>query len=184
MLSAQGLLILVNAPPTFSIRPATPADVPTVFAFLRALAEYEGLLHEVTATPEELREQLFGDGARAEVLLACEEEVPVGFALFFHNFSTFLAKPGLYVEDVFILPVHRGKGYGRALMIYLAQLAQERKCGRFEWAVLDWNQPAIDFYASLGAKPMSDWTIYRVSGPELAALAKRALFDPPPTASR
>ncbi len=163
-------------PAAFLIRPATEADVPTILAFIRALAEYEKLTHEVTATQAQLRSQLFREPRRAEVLLACEGETAVGFALFFHNFSTFLAQPGLYLEDVFVLPEHRGKGYGRALLIHLAKLAVKRDCGRFEWAVLDWNQPAIDFYRSLGAEPLSEWTGQRVTGPALTALAARPLF--------
>ena len=143
----------------------------------RVLAEYEKLSDEVTVTAEQMRSHLFGEPRRAEVLLACEHCLPVGFAIFFHNFSTFLGKPGLYVEDIFILPEHRGKGYGRALMIQLARLAAERDCGRFEWAVLDWNESSIDFYRSLGAKAMTDWTIYRVSGTALQALASRQLFE-------
>jgi GNAT superfamily N-acetyltransferase len=167
----------MQSPSVFSMRTATPADIPTILRFIRLLAEYEKLSHEVTATEEQMRAHLFGEPQRAEVLLACEEAVPVGFAMFFHNFSTFLAKPGLYVEDIFILPEYRGKGYGRALMIQLARIATERKCGRFEWAVLAWNQPSLDFYRSLGAQPMSDWTIHRVSGAALDALAKRPLFE-------
>jgi GNAT superfamily N-acetyltransferase len=162
--------------PQFSIRSATPEDVPLVLDFIRALAEYEKLTHEITATPTQMREHLFGPNPRAEVLFPCEDELPVGFALFFHNFSTFLARPGLYLEDLFVLPEHRGKGYGRAMMIHLARLAQERGCGRFEWAVLDWNQPSIDFYRSLGALPMSQWIIQRVSGDALDELAAKPLF--------
>jgi GNAT superfamily N-acetyltransferase len=161
----------------FSIRPATSNDVPTILGFIRALAEFENLTHEVTATEDELRDQLFGPSPRAEVVLACEGNCAVGFALFFHNFSTFLSRTGLYVEDLFVLPQHRGKGYGRALMLHLAKVARERGCGRFEWTVLDWNQPAIDFYRSLGAEPMSQWIIQRVTGPALDRLADRPLFD-------
>jgi GNAT superfamily N-acetyltransferase len=164
-------------PPGFSIRAATRDDVPTIFAFIHALAEFENLMHEVTATEDELREELFGVSPRAEVLLACENGTPVAFALFFHNFSTFLSRAGLYVEDLFVLPEHRSKGYGRALMLHLAKLAKERGCGRFEWTVLDWNQRAIDFYRSLGAEPMSQWIIQRVTGPALEKLASRPLFD-------
>jgi GNAT superfamily N-acetyltransferase len=164
-------------PAGFSIRPATRNDVPTILAFIRALAEFENLMHEMTATEEELAEQLFGPSPRAEVLLACENGVPVAFALFFHNFSTFLSRAGLYVEDLFVLPEHRGKGYGRALMLQLAKVARERGCGRFEWTVLDWNQRAIDFYKSLGAEPMSQWIIQRVTGPALEQLANRSLFE-------
>ena len=162
---------------TFHIRTATEADVPTIARLIRALAEYENLSHEVVGTAAELRTHLFAEPRRAEVLLACEGETAVGLALFFHNFSTFLAKPGLYIEDIFVLPEHRGNGYGRALMIELARVAAERGCGRMEWAVLDWNQPAIDFYKSLGAVPMSEWTIYRMSEAALQALAARPLFS-------
>jgi GNAT superfamily N-acetyltransferase len=164
-------------PAGFSIRPATREDVPLILGFIQALAEFENLTHEVTATEEELRTELFGAMPRAEVLLACENERPVGFALFFHNFSTFLSRTGLYVEDLFVLPEYRGKGYGRALMLQLAKVARERGCGRFEWTVLDWNQPAIDFYRSLGAEPMSQWIIQRVTGEALTKLASRPLFD-------
>jgi GNAT superfamily N-acetyltransferase len=164
-------------PDGFSIRPATRADVPAILAFIRALAEFENLTHEVTATEERLEEELFGAVRKAEVLFACEHGQPVGFALFFHNFSTFLSRAGLYVEDLFVLPEHRGKGYGRALMLQIAKIARERGCGRFEWTVLDWNQPAIDFYQSLGAEPMNQWIIQRVTGSALDRLADRPLFD-------
>jgi len=166
----------MSAPDDFTIRAATEADVPTILAFIRLLAEYEKLSHEVTATPEQLRTQLFGAKPAAEVVIACEAGRPVGFALYFTNFSTFLAKPGIYLEDVFVLPEARGQGYGRALLIHLARLAIERGCGRFEWAVLDWNQPAIDFYRSLGAEPLSEWTGQRVTGKALTDLAARDLF--------
>ena len=166
----------MSTPDDFTIRAATEADVPTILAFIRLLAEYEKLAHEVTATPEQLRAQLFGAKPAAEVVIACEACRPVGFALYFTNFSTFLAKPGIYLEDVFVLPQARGKGYGRALLIHLARLAVERGCGRFEWAVLDWNQPAIDFYRSLGAEPLSEWTGQRVTGTALTDLAARDLF--------
>jgi len=162
--------------PAFSIRAATANDVSLILDFIRALAEYEKLTHEITATPAQMAEYLFGSHPRAEVLFACEDGTPVGFALFFHNFSTFLARPGLYLEDLFVLPEHRGKGYGRAIMIHLARLAEERGCGRFEWAVLDWNKPSIDFYRSLGAIPMSQWIIQRVSGDALHTLAAKPLF--------
>ena len=166
----------MSTPDDFIIRTATEADVPTILSFILLLAEYEKLAQEVTATPEQLREQLFGAKPPAEVVLACEAGRPVGLALFFTNFSTFLAKPGIYLEDVFVLPEARGKGYGRALLIHLARLAVERGCGRFEWAVLDWNQPALDFYRSLGAEPLSEWTVQRVVGKALSDLATRDLF--------
>ena len=164
-------------PAGFTIRAATRDDVPTILGFIHALAEFEDLTHEVTATEERLAEELFGVSPRAEVLLGCEQDKPVGFALYFHNFSTFLSRTGLYVEDLFVLPEHRGKGYGRALMLQLAKVARERGCGRFEWTVLDWNQSAIDFYRSLGAEPMSQWIIQRVTGSALDRLADRPLFD-------
>jgi GNAT superfamily N-acetyltransferase len=163
--------------PGFHIRSATVEDVPTILSFIRALADFENLTHEVTATEEDLRRELFGLAPKAEVLLACVDTDPVGFALFFHNFSTFLGRPGLYVEDLFVLPDRRGKGYGRALMLHLARVAQERGCGRFEWSVLDWNAPAIEFYRSLGAEPMTQWVIQRVTGDRLTALSERSLVE-------
>jgi GNAT superfamily N-acetyltransferase len=159
----------------FKIRPATAADVPLIFQFVRELAAYEKLSHEVTASEELLRRNLFVDRQGAEVLLAYEAAQAVGFALFFHNFSTFVGKPGVYLEDLYIRPEFRGRGYGKALMIYLARLAKERDCGRFEWWVLDWNEPSLEFYRSLGASPMSEWTVQRVSGSSLEALAARKL---------
>lgn len=154
-----------------TIRPAGPDDVPTILACIRGLAEYERLAHEVTATEAELRESLFGARPQAEVLLALDGEVALGFALFFHNYSTFLARRGLYLEDLFVFPEHRGRGVGRALLARLAALAVERRCGRLEWSVLDWNVEAIRFYESVGARPMSEWTVYRVSGDALRGLA-------------
>jgi GNAT superfamily N-acetyltransferase len=166
----------VREQPTFTIRSATEADTPLILHFIRAIAEYERLSTEVTATEEDLRMHLFGEPRRAEVVFACESGEAVGFALFFHNFSTFLGKPGLYLEDLFISSEHRGKGYGRALMIHLARLARDRGCGRFEWTVLDWNTPSIEFYRSLGAASKSEWMIQRVSGAGLEELAARPLF--------
>jgi GNAT superfamily N-acetyltransferase len=154
------------------IRPATREDVPLIHRFIRELAEYERLAHTVVATEEALRETLFGPKPAAEVVLAFDGNEPVGFALFFHNYSTFLAKPGLYLEDLFVLPERRGHGYGRALLVHLARIALERGCGRFEWAVLDWNEPAIGFYRKLGAEPQDDWTVFRVTGDALARLAR------------
>jgi len=165
---------LMNAPTEFTIRAATEADTATILEFIRRLAEYEKLSHQVTATPELLREQLFGAKPAADVVLACEGARPVGFGLFFTNFSTFLAKPGIYLEDLFVLPEARGKGYGRALLVHLARLAVERGCGRFEWSALDWNTPAWDFYKSLGAAPLEDWTIFRITGDALVKLASPA----------
>ena len=154
-----------------TISPATITDLPTILHLIRALADYERLSHEVVATEESLREALFGDRPGAECVIAREHDVPVGFALYFHNFSTFLSRRGLYLEDLFVEPSHRGKGYGRALLLHLAQLAVARGCGRLEWSVLDWNAPAIGFYESLGAKLMSDWRIFRLTGADLQAFA-------------
>jgi GNAT superfamily N-acetyltransferase len=166
----------MTLPPKYHVRFALEEEVPTILSFIEALAEYEHLSEEVIATPEALREHLFGPKRRAEVLFSCEGDRPVGIALFFHNFSTFLARPGLYVEDIFVLPEHRVKGHGRALMVSLAKLAVERGCGRFEWTVLDWNKPSIDFYRSLGAESKPEWVIQRVSGAALHELAEREVF--------
>ena len=155
----------------FEIRPATKEDVPVILAFIKELAEYERLSHTVVATEDVLRQSLFGGNPVAEVVIGYYEEEPVGFALFFHNFSTFLGKPGLYLEDLYVKPEFRGKGIGRMMLRYLAKLAKERNCGRFEWAVLDWNEPAIGFYERLGAVAMDEWTVYRVTGEALEKLA-------------
>ena len=157
--------------PNFTIRPATAADVPLVLELIRALATYERAPDEVTATEEQLHEVLFGPKPAAEVLLALENERATGFAVFFHNFSTWLGKPGLYLEDLFVRPEDRGKGYGRALLVHLARIARDRRCGRMEWAVLDWNEPAINFYRKLGAKPMHEWTVFRLTPDDIAQLA-------------
>ncbi|HYW09130.1 MAG TPA: GNAT family N-acetyltransferase [Longimicrobium sp.] len=157
--------------PPLRIRPALPADVPLILHFIRRLAEYERLAGEVVATEAILRDSLFGARPAAEVVIAEWEGAPAGFALFFHNFSTFLGRPGLYLEDLFVEPEQRGRGIGRALLGHLARVAAERGCGRLEWSVLDWNGDAIRFYRSLGAEPMDDWTVYRVTGDALAALA-------------
>jgi GNAT superfamily N-acetyltransferase len=157
--------------PNFRIRNATSADVPLILSFIRKLAEYERLLHVVVASEELLRETLFGPRPYAEVIFAVEDDVEVGFALFFHNYSTFLAQPGIYLEDLFVDPDRRGRGYGKKLLQRLAAIAVERRCGRLEWAVLDWNEPSINFYKSLGALPQDEWTVYRVTGDTLAALA-------------
>ena len=156
----------------FKIRPAGVADVPIILKLIRDLATYERAPNEVTATEEQLVDVLFGEKPAAEVLLAFEKDTPVGFALFFHNFSTWLGRPGLYLEDLFVKPEKRGKGYGRALLVDLAKIAYERGCGRMEWAVLDWNDPAIKFYRSLGAKPMDEWTVFRLTRDGIAELAK------------
>lgn len=159
--------------PAIVIRPAVREDVGRILAFIRELAEYEKLAHEAVADEAGLAAQLFGVTPRAEVLIAEVDGEAAGFALFFHNFSTFLGKPGLYLEDLFVRPAFRGYGLGKRLMVRLAKLAVERDCGRFEWSVLDWNQPAIDFYRSLGAVGMEEWTVQRVAGDALAALAAR-----------
>jgi GNAT superfamily N-acetyltransferase len=155
----------------FAIRAAMLDDVPVILELIRALATYERAPNEVTATEESLGQVLFGKKPAAEVLLAFENETAVGFAVFFHNFSTWLGRPGLYLEDLFVGPEHRGKGYGRALLIHLAKIARERGCGRMEWAVLDWNEPAIEFYRKLGAKPMDEWTVFRLTRDGIERLA-------------
>lgn len=154
-----------------AIRPALPEDVGLILALIRELADYEKLLHEVEATEERLRATLFGDNPSAHCMLAFDGGRPAGFAIYFFNYSTFLAKPGLYLEDLFVKPEFRGSGVGKALLLHLARLANIRGCGRMEWSVLDWNQPAIDFYRKLGATPMNDWTVFRLTGPALAQYA-------------
>jgi GNAT superfamily N-acetyltransferase len=184
-----------SPPSSKSIRFAAPEDVPTIHALIRALAVYERLEHQVAGTQEDLQRHLFGPRPYAEALVAQASAVDavggqpptpegeraggpasegpiVGFALFFHNFSTFLAQPGLYLEDLFVLPSHRRQGHGRALLHELARIAVARGCGRFEWSVLDWNEPAIAFYRSIGAPPMPDWRICRITGEALASLAR------------
>ena len=158
--------------PEIALRAATPADIPQILAFIRGLAEYEKLAHEAVATPALLETHLFGERPAAEVVIADVDGVPAGFALFFHSFSTFLGQPGLYLEDLFVLPSHRGAGIGRRLMVHLAQLAVARGCGRFEWSVLDWNESAIRLYRSLGAVGLDEWTVQRVTGDALQALAR------------
>jgi GNAT superfamily N-acetyltransferase len=153
------------------IRAARPADVAVIAALIRGLARFEKLEDEVTMTEDLLAKGLFGNRPYAETLLAEEDGTPVGFALFFHNFSTFLARPGLYLEDLFVVPEHRGHGVGRALLVALARVAVERGCGRLEWSVLDWNRDAIAFYERLGARPNSEWTVYRLTGQALRSLA-------------
>lgn len=151
----------------FSIRFATREDVPLILNFVKELAEYEHMLDEVVAD-EALMEEWIFDKQKAEVIIGEEDGIPVGFALFFHNFSTFLGRAGIYLEDLFVKPEYRGRGYGKALLQRLAAIALERGCGRLEWWCLDWNQPSIDFYKSLGAEPMEEWTTYRISGETLA----------------
>jgi len=155
----------------FQIRPARVEDVPIILELIRDLARYERAPDEVTATGEQLIDVLFGQRPAAEVLLAFESESPVGFAVYFYNFSTWLGRPGLYLEDLFVKPEKRGKGYGRALLVELAKIARDRGCGRMEWAVLDWNEPAIKFYRALGAAPMHEWTVFRLTRQEIAKLA-------------
>jgi GNAT superfamily N-acetyltransferase len=157
--------------PGFQIKSATESDVPVILAFIKKLAHYERLSHEVTATEDRLRKTLFGVQRTAEVAIGYLETNPVGFVLFFHNYSTFLGKPGIYIEDLFIDENYRRRGYGRSLLLYVARLAKERDCGRLEWSVLDWNQPAIDFYKKLGAGPLSEWTVFRLTGRSLDELA-------------
>jgi GNAT superfamily N-acetyltransferase len=154
----------------FEIRAAVRADVAVVLSFIRKLADYERLSHEVVATEETLIETLFGTRRSAEVVIAYFEQQPVGFVLFFHNYSTFLGRSGIYIEDLFVDEAFRRRGFGGALLRHVAALARERKCGRLEWSVLDWNQPAIDFYRKLGAMPMSEWTVFRVTGEALKKL--------------
>lgn len=154
-----------------TFRYAVRKDIPLILQFIRDLAEYEKLLDEVVADEATLEEWIF-DQEKAEVIFAMKEGKEIGFALFFHNFSTFLGRAGLYLEDLFVLPEYRGKGYGKQLLKKLASIAVQRKCGRLEWWCLDWNQSSIDFYLSLGAEPMSDWTVYRISGDTLQDLAQ------------
>jgi GNAT superfamily N-acetyltransferase len=156
---------------SFEIRTTTEADVPLILGLIRDLATYEREPDAVVATEDGLREVLFGAKPSAEVLLALENTEPVGFAVYFYNFSTWLGRPGLYLEDLFVRPEKRGKGYGRALLERLAQIAKERGCGRMEWAVLDWNDPAIQFYRKLGAEPMNEWTVFRLTEDGIAKLA-------------
>ncbi len=153
-----------------TIRPATPSDVDTIHDLIRQLAVYEKLENMLTGTPAMLHQSLFGTRPACECVMAMENNVPIGFALFFTTYSTFLAKPGLYLEDLFVIPAARGKGYGKALIVHLAELAAARNCGRFEWRVLDWNTPSIDFYKSLGASVMPEWYLVRLTEPEIAAL--------------
>jgi GNAT superfamily N-acetyltransferase len=155
----------------FEIQPAGIADVPLILSFIKKLAEYERLAHEVVATEESLRETLFNSRKTAEVAIGSFQNKPIGFVLFFHNYSTFLSRPGLHIEDLFVDEPYRRRGFGAALLRYVARLAVERNCGRLEWSVLDWNKPAVDFYAKLGAVPMSDWTVFRVTGQSLTNLA-------------
>lgn len=154
------------------IEPAREQDVPVILDFIRQLAEYEKLSNAVVATEDSLRATLFGERPFAEVLIAYWEDEPVGFALFFHNYSTFLAQPGVYLEDLFVNPSARGRGIGKALLTRLAEVAIERNCGRVEWSVLDWNTPSIEFYRRMGAKPLDEWTTFRLTGESLGQYSK------------
>ena len=157
--------------PEFEIRQATIDDVPLILSFIKKLAHYERLAHEVVATEESLTETLFSSGKTAEVAIGFFQNKPIGLVLFFHTYSTFLGRPGLYIEDLFVDESYRRRGFGAALLRYVARLAIERNCGRLEWSVLDWNKPAVNFYNKLGAVPVSGWTVFRVTGEDLANLA-------------
>lgn len=157
----------------FTIKPATKKDVPVILAFIKKLADYERLSHEVVATEELLQRTLFGQRRTAEVAIGYFKNEPVGFVLFFHNFSTFLGQPGIYIEDLFVNESFRRRGFGTALLVHVAKLAAARDCGRLEWSVLDWNEPAINFYQKLGAVAMNEWTVFRVTGENLQQLAGR-----------
>lgn len=159
--------------PDFSIRSTTAQDCELILGFIRELADYEKLSHEVVATPETLRETLFGDKAYAEVTIGEYRGEPVGYSLFFHNFSTFTGRPGIYLEDIYVKPAMRAKGFGKLMLAYIARLAVERNCTRVEWSVLDWNEPSIQFYRSIGAAPMDGWTVQRLDGPELSDFAQQ-----------
>jgi GNAT superfamily N-acetyltransferase len=167
----EEVTMIATDTPGFQIKSATEPDVSVILSFVKKLAHYERLSHEVVATEKLLQETLFGERRTAEVAIGYLETKPVGFVLFFHNYSTFLGKPGLYIEDLFVDEDYRRRGYGRALLLHVARLAKERDCGRLEWSVLDWNQPAINFYKKLGALPMSEWTVFRVAGKSLDELA-------------
>lgn len=162
----------MTAVPHFDIRAATKADVSIILSFIKKLADYERLAHEVVANEETLRETLFGRRRTAEVAIGYFNREPVGVVLYFHNYSTFLGRPGIYIEDLFVDEAFRRRGFGSALLRYVAGVANERRCGRLEWSVLDWNEPAINFYKKLGAVPMSEWTVFRVTGKELEKLSE------------
>src|SRR6267142_5257574 len=174
MSAVEGFIAKMKRVAVFEIRPACLQDVPVILELIRDLATYERAPDEVTATEEQLVDVLFGEKPVAEVLLAFEEESPVGFAVYFYNFSTWLGRPGLYLEDLFVKPEKRGKGYGHALLVELAKIARDRGCGRVEWAVLNWNEPASKFYRALGAQPMHEWTVFRLTRDEIAKLADAA----------
>ena len=160
--------------PRISIRPVRESDIDLVLDFIRELAEYERLAHEVSATRDDIHGALFGARPYAEAVMGCIDGEPAGFALFFHNFSTFLGKPGLYLEDLYVRPAARGRGLGSRMLAWLARLALERGCGRFEWSVLDWNESALKVYRGLGARAADDWTVHRVTGEALVRLAAKA----------
>ena len=166
---------IATALPDFVLREARAEDCGLILAFIRELAEYEKLSHEVVATEETLRETLFGEHPRGEVVIGEHRGKAVGYALFFHNFSTFTGRPGIYLEDIYVKPEMRGRGYGKCLLTYVARLAVERKCTRMEWSVLDWNEPSIRFYRSLGAVAMDEWTVQRLDGSSLDEVA--AMFE-------
>ena len=157
--------------PSFQIRPATKTDVPVILSFIKKLADYERLSHEVTATEKTLRETLFSRRHAAEVAIGYFKRQPVCFVIFFHNYSTFLGLPGIYIEDLFVDEAFRRRGFGNALLRYVAGVAKERQCGRLEWSVLDWNEPAVNFYKKLGAVPMHEWTVFRLTGENLTKFA-------------
>jgi GNAT superfamily N-acetyltransferase len=164
-------MIAMITPHAFNIRPATSEDVAAIHALVRELAVYEKLEHLMVSAPDDFNRELFGPDARIECIMAIENETAVGFALYFHNFSTFLGRKGLYLEDLFVKPECRGKGYGKALLVRLAKIAVARNCGRFEWSVLDWNTPSIEFYKAMGATVMPEWNIVRAAGNALTAMA-------------
>jgi GNAT superfamily N-acetyltransferase len=168
----------LSDPPGIRIESATESDIPTILRLVRALADYERMPGAVTATEQDLRERLFGQRPAAEAVLAYAAGEPIGVAVYFQTFSTFVGRPGIYLEDIFVQESWRGRGAGQALMQHVARVATERGCARFEWAVLNWNEPAIGFYTSLGAKPHHEWTVYRLSGVSLAQLAAEAPHDP------
>jgi len=156
----------------FLIRPAAESDTATIFSLINELADYERLTHEVVATEDDIRKSLFSERPFAEALIGEYEGTPISFALFFYNFSTFIGKPGIYLEDLYVKPEYRSNGFGRRMLVHIARLALKRNCGRFEWSVLDWNTPAIRTYDKLNAKPMKDWILYRLTGQALAELAE------------
>ena len=165
-------MIIDTSLPDFVLRKATVEDCPLILSFIRELAEYEKLLHEVVASVETLEETLFGEVAYAQSVIGEYLGTAVGYALFFHNFSTFTGRPGIYLEDLYVQPHMRGKGFGKCLLAYLARLAVDKSCTRVEWSVLDWNEPSIQFYRSIGAAPMDEWTVQRLDGEALASFAK------------